>query len=163
MASNRSLNTAPDAPAQPAAKPPAEAAEIARLKGEAERWRAAARRTADEIGEAARAAVQRFEAQTAELARALDEARAETELARRRATALTRERYAAMLALEKARRRAEALKARVLRSEGRRLRMAAAWTWRAAAPVRALGRSLEPLLKSGARLRKRLLGRRAGR
>jgi len=161
MASNRSLNAAPDAPADPA-KPPSEAAEIARLKGEAERWRAAARRTADEIGEAARAAVQRFEAQTAELSRALDEARAETDLARRRAVALTRERYAAMLELEKARRRAEALKARVLRSEGRRLKMAASWYWRAAAPVRALGRSLEPLLKSAARLRRRLLGRRVG-
>ncbi len=106
--------------------------------------------------------MQRFEAQTAELSRALDEARAETDLARRRATALTRERYAAMLAMEKAHRRAEALKARVLRSEGRRLRMAASWYWRAAAPVRALGRGLEPLLKSGARFRRRLLGRRVG-
>ncbi|MEI9964321.1 MAG: hypothetical protein WDM92_06085 [Caulobacteraceae bacterium] len=73
------------------------------------------------------------------------------------------ERDAAQHELERRRIRIAVLRARLLKREAQRIAMQRSLSWRITAPLRALGRALEPGLKRIARLRRRLLKRPARR
>ena len=126
------------------------------LEREVERWRGAAQRGVDEIAERAREAAQRFEARTDELNQALGAMRSQMEASRAQAEAAVLAREAAVKDLERTRRRAGSLKAKVLRREARRVQMMQSLSWRITAPLRWLPRVLRQLLLGGARLRRRL-------
>ena len=127
------------------------------LEREVERWRGAAQRGVDEIAERAREAAQRFEARTDELNQALAAVRSQLEASRAQGDAAVKAREAAVRDLERTRRRAGALKARVLRRETRRVQMMNSLSWRITAPLRWLAQAWRRMLLGGARLRRRLL------
>jgi chromosome segregation ATPase len=159
LASNRPLKTARSAPDLSALNEPDE---LARLEAEVERWKGAARRLADEIGEEARAAKAAHQRANAELSHTLAAVRAQLEASRRQLVATAAARDAAQGELERKTARVRVLTARVLRREAARIAMARTVSWRITAPLRALHRALLPALLRGARLRRRLLGRRVG-
>jgi chromosome segregation ATPase len=120
-------------------------ARAAAFQEEADRWREAARRGLDEIGERARQAQARFDLQTAELNQALTAAKVRLEAAREEA--------------ERRQRRARSLKARVVSREKRRMQMTRSLSWRITAPLRWAIAATERRLLAGARLRRRLFKR----
>ena len=129
------------------------------LEREAERWRGAATRGLDEIAVKARAAADRFDRREAELVQALAGVRALLEASRAEAGAALEAQGAALKQLERSRRRAGALKAKVLRREARRLEMTRSLSWRLTAPLRWIPQAMGRLLLGGARLRRRLFKR----
>ncbi len=141
MASNRSVRKAP----------PAADDELERLRAEAERWKAAARRTADEIADRARTAAEAMEGKAAELAQAFEAARTEVSTGRARLRALEAAHAETQKALEAARDYARALEQEL--------------AGQAAADGKAgglLAAGTQTVLKSGARMRKRMLKRLRG-
>ena len=126
---------------------------------EAGRWRDAARRGLDEIAERARAAAARFEAETQELNRALTAIRAELATSQAEASAAILARDASSALAERRQRRVRSLRAKVLERERRRMRITRSLSWKITAPLRWIPRALQRLLKRGARLRRRMLGR----
>lgn len=134
-------------------------AKAAELEREAARWRDAARRGLDEIAERARAAAARFEAETAELNRALTAIRGELASSQAQAAGALQERDAATARAESRQQRVQALEAEVLEHERRRTQMTGSVSWRITAPLRRMAAGLERLLKRGAKLRRRMLGR----
>ena len=126
------------------------------LEEDVERWKAAARRGVDEIARKARDTAERFEQQTAELSQALALARSQLEASRAQARSMTQARDAALSEVERRTARITALKARIVRRESRKIR---SLSWRITAPLRWWERTSLRLLKRGARLRRRLLGR----
>ena len=115
-------------------------ARAAELEREAARWRTAARKGLQEISVKAKAAAERFEAQTTELNADLSAMRAELEASRSETSAVEAQRRAAASARDKA----VALAASMTRS----------WSWRLTAPLRRTAEAVHRLLKRGARLRR---------
>lgn len=137
----------------------AESGRSAALEREAERWRDAARRGLDEIAERVRAAQVRFERETGELGHALTAARAELEAKTVEAVAAVRARDEASALAERRQRRVRALRAKVIGREQRRMRMTRSLSWRITAPLRWIPAALHRMLRRGARLRRKLMGR----
>ena len=129
------------------------------LEREVERWRDAARRGLDEIAERVRAAQARFEQETAELGRALTAARAELAAKTAEADAAVRASDEAAALAERRNRRIRALRAKVVGRERKRMRMARSLSWRITAPLRLVPAALHRMLRRGARLRRKLMGR----
>lgn len=137
----------------------AESGRASELEREAERWRDAARRGLDEIAERVRAAQARFELETAELNGALTAARAELAAKAAEADAAVRARDEATALAERRDRRIRALRAKVIGREQRRMRMTRSVSWRITAPLRWIPAALRRLLRRGARLRRKVMGR----
>ena len=129
------------------------------LEAEVERWRGAATRCLDEIAAKARAASERFEAETAELIGTLASVRAQLESSRAQAKSLTQARDAALHQVERRQARVGALKAKVIRREMRRIELMTSLSWKITAPLRWFPKAIQRLMLSGARLRRRLLKR----
>ena len=127
------------------------------LEREIERWQGAATRGVEEIAEKHRAATERFEAQSQALEAALAGLRAQLEASRAQAQGAADARDGALKELERTRRRARTLKARVLRRERGRIEMTRSLSWRITAPLRWIPRALHQLALGGARLRRRML------
>ena len=128
----------------------------AELEEDVVRWKDAARRGVDDVARKARETAERFEQQTAELSQALALARSQLEASRAQARSMTQARDAALREVERRKARITALKARIVRREARKIR---SLSWRITAPLRWWERTSHRLLKRGARLRRRLLGR----
>jgi len=95
----------------------------------------------------------------AELNQALDALRAQLDASRGLADAAAAARDGALADNDRARRRAAALKARLLRREAGRIAMARSLSWRITAPLRWVSEGLHGLALGGARLRRRLMKR----
>jgi chromosome segregation ATPase len=122
------------------------------LEREVERWRDAALSGVEAVAEKARAAVARYERETAELISGLTTARAQAQ-----AVALARDQ--ALQEVERRKARIRVLRAKVMQRERRRIEMMQSPSWQVTAPLRWAPKAMHELLRRGARLRRRLLKR----
>jgi len=129
------------------------------LETEVGRWKDAATRGVDELAAKARAAAERFEKETAELADALASARAQLEASRAQARTVAAARDAALSDLGRREARVRSLKAKVIRREVRRIEMMNSLSWKLTAPIRWWPRAVHRTLLGLARFRRRLFRR----
>lgn len=126
-------------------------ARAAELDREAGRWRTAARKGLKELSEKARAAAERFEAQSAELNGAITATKAQLAASRAEAASAESARRTAAKARDKAVALAE-------ERERQRLAMEGSLSWKITAPLRWTSRGLDRLFKRAASLRRKLKG-----
>ena len=129
------------------------------LEAEAARWREAAHRGVEEVAERAKAAVERFAQETAELTRALAAVREQLDASRAQTRGIAQARDAAVQEAERRKTRVRQLKARVIAREARRVQMTRSWSWRLTAPLRWLPLFVHRTLLETARMRRRMFGR----